>query len=281
MKMFKEVTLTGIKHGRKFTADIRWNADQQRKPIVLFLHGFKGFKDWGTFPAIADIVRDAGFIVVKMNMSHNGVTPENPIDFADLDAFSNNTFSIELDDVAQVVDFIHTGEFPVAEDEKDLGQIYLIGHSRGGATSLIYAADDPRVKRVCGWAALCSLENRWPEHVLAEWKKNGVIFIPNSRTGQDMPMKYSIVEDYYTNQERLDIPARLASIGKPVLLIHGTADETVPLVETEAVVQGWDHIRLKKIEGADHVFGGQHPFTGSQLPEHTRELVRETIEFFR
>jgi hypothetical protein len=39
---------------------------------------------------------------------------------------------------------------------------------------------------------------------------------------------------------------------------------------------------LKIIEGADHVFGGKHPFPEDEdLPKHSQELVDLTIEFLR
>ena len=279
MKMFKEVILTGKTHGRRFSADIRWTSDEKPKPVILFIHGFKGFKDWGIFPQVADELQEAGFVVVKMNLSHNGLTPDNPVDFVDLDAFSENTFSFELADIRDTVDFIHSNEFPVPEAETDLSKLYMIGHSRGGAVSLLYGAEDDRIRAIAGWAAVVDLEGRWPEDVLAAWQKQGVIYIPNARTGQDMPMKYSIVEDYMANRERYSIPDRLKGLNKPVLLVHGTHDETVPFEETRKVVEPLGHIDLKVVDGANHVFGATHPFTGSSLPEHARELLHQTISF--
>jgi hypothetical protein len=39
---------------------------------------------------------------------------------------------------------------------------------------------------------------------------------------------------------------------------------------------------LKIIAGADHVFGGKHPFPENEaLPEHSEELIQETIKFLR
>jgi len=280
MKMFKEVILKGKNHDRKFAMDIRWLSDNKVKPVILFLHGFKGFKDWGTFPLLADKLSDAGFIVVKMNFSHNGVTIDDPINFADLAAFSENRFTYELEDVAEAVDFISGADFPIPGAQKS-DQLFLIGHSRGGATAILYGAEDDRIDRICGWAAVCELESRWPEDVLEHWKKEGIIHVPNSRTGQDMPMKYSIVEDYFTNRDRLDVANRLREINKPVLLIHGTDDETVPLPGTKAIADPIPHVELAVISEANHVFGGGHPFDDHQLPEHSRILLDKTIAFFR
>ena len=40
-------------------------------PVVLFVHGFKGFKDWGAFPDACDELARAGFAVVTFNLSLN------------------------------------------------------------------------------------------------------------------------------------------------------------------------------------------------------------------
>ncbi len=281
MQLFKEVILTGTEHHRSFAVDIRWNTTQERKPLIIFVHGFKGFKDWGTFPLIADQFVENDFIFIKLNLSHNGVTPDSPMDYADLNAFSENTFSKELQDIQQVVDFVKSNRFPVPEDEADKDKVLMLGHSRGAAAALLHTAMDSRISGVCGWGAVVDLESRWPKPLLNEWKSKGVVHIPNSRTGQDMPMKYDIVEDYFANRDDYHIPSALARISVPVLLIHGTDDETVPLEETASVVNELPEIDIAIIDGANHVFGGSHPYTKAELPVHTMEMVQKTIQFFK
>ena len=43
------------------------------RPAVLVLHGFKGFKDWGMFPPLAERLALAGFSAVSPNFSGSGV----------------------------------------------------------------------------------------------------------------------------------------------------------------------------------------------------------------
>lgn len=78
--------------------DLTYNDNNPKAPLVIFAHGFKGFKDWGTHNMVANLFAENGFRYLKFNFSHNGTTVDKPIDFADLIAFSENTFSIELDD---------------------------------------------------------------------------------------------------------------------------------------------------------------------------------------
>ena len=84
----------------------------QLKPIVIFCHGYKGFKDWGAWNLMAEAFAEAGFFFIKFNFSHNGGTVEQPIDFPDLEAFGNNNYTKELDDLESVIDWVcNSSEF--------------------------------------------------------------------------------------------------------------------------------------------------------------------------
>ena len=56
-------------------------------PLIIFCHGYKGFKDWGAWNLMAEAFAKIGFCFIKFNFSHNGGTIEQPIDFPDLEAF--------------------------------------------------------------------------------------------------------------------------------------------------------------------------------------------------
>ena len=76
---------------------------------------------------------------LKFNFSHNGGTDQNPIDFPDLEAFAQNNFSYELDDLEAVINFISsTNDF---ENELNSKAISLIAHSRGAGIILIKASE--------------------------------------------------------------------------------------------------------------------------------------------
>jgi len=110
------------------------------------VHGFKGFKDWGHFNLIADTFASAGFVFLKLNLSHNGTSPQHLFDFVDLEGFSLNNFTIELDDLQVVIDYIFSPEFKVPDFEIDLDRLFMIGHSRGGSIAILKAAYEDRIK---------------------------------------------------------------------------------------------------------------------------------------
>ncbi|NBC26064.1 MAG: alpha/beta hydrolase, partial [Bacteroidetes bacterium] len=66
-------------------------------PIILFVHGFKGFKDWGAFPDACEDIARQGFCVISFNLSKNGVGKQM-LEFDELDLFRKQTLSSDLDD---------------------------------------------------------------------------------------------------------------------------------------------------------------------------------------
>lgn len=248
-------------------------------PILLFAHGFKGFKDWGHFPLIQQSFADAGFIIVAFNFSHNGGTVENPIDFPDLEAFSENTYLKEVADVGFVLDWIseRKHDYFLAAN---INHISLLGHSRGGGISLLAAYKFEAIKKVVTWAAVADFVERLPsETELEEWKNTGVYHLKNGRTNQEMPMKYEFVESLLKNKDELNIESAVRNSKKPILLMHGVNDETVAL-ENAQRIQSWNNkVQLVALGNCNHTFNGKHPWVEAQLPEVTKQAIKATALF--
>ena len=278
-----EFLLSEPAHGRPFAADATYRADRQPKPVIVFVHGFKGFKDWGHFPLLARYFAEQSFVFVKLNLSHNGVVVGGTGDLEDMEAFGRNNFSLELDDLGYLLDELHRpGATPVPAAEMDLNRLFLAGHSRGGGLVLLKAAEDARVRAVATWASIADVNQRWPEAVVREWQARGVLHIENTRTGQQMPLYYQIVEDYERNQARLDIAGNVSGPRRPpLLLLHGDQDETVPLAAAHRLQQLRPDAELRVLPGATHMFGGAHPWRGAELPAAAQKVAELTANFFR
>ena len=74
---------------RLMGVDIHYCDGFSTMPIVLFAHGYKGFKDFGAWSIIADQMAQNGIVFIRFNFSHNGVKPQSPTEFTDLEAFAN------------------------------------------------------------------------------------------------------------------------------------------------------------------------------------------------
>jgi alpha-beta hydrolase superfamily lysophospholipase len=268
--------------GRPFTYDLYFYANQTPKPLIVFAHGFKGFKDWGTWEAIALQFAEAGFIFAKFNFSHNGVSPEHPTDFVDLEAFGQNNYSKELQDYQVLLDHLLQTDHPYLASEINPQQLALIGHSRGGGTSIVQAHRDERVKALITWASVDSLAYAWksPDHI-PNWKKSGVYTIMNGRTHQEMPIYYQMYEDYLAQKEALHLETLLKRSQLPMLIVHGTSDPAVPVTAAHQLHAWHPNAQLHFVEQADHVFGGGHPWDKPELPRATQELIQTSEQFLK
>jgi uncharacterized protein len=272
--------IDSIHNNKKIVFDARYHSNGINKPIIIFIHGFKGFKDWGHFNLIADEFASKGYVFIKLNLSHNGTSPESPNDFTDLDAFGNNNFSIELDDVGILIDNIANSSEAIPNEEMDMNRLYLVGHSRGGAIAILKAREDDRIKGLVTWAAVSDITKRWSAEFVQEWKEKGVQYIFNSKTKQNMPMYYQLWEDFEKNKSRLDVPEAVWQLEKPLLIMHGFEDETLPIQMAFDMSEWNPETDVLFIENANHTFGGYHPYDKAELPEHTKIIIARTYEFF-
>jgi pimeloyl-ACP methyl ester carboxylesterase len=244
--------------------------DFNRK-MILFIHGFMGYKDWGAWNLMQDFYTSKGFGFCKYNVSHNGTTIDNPTEFNDLSAFANNSYTKELEDLTSALNWL--------ENQFDeLPKIYLVGHSRGGGVALLGSKDE-RVYRVVTLAAISSIEKRFPEgKQLQVWETQGTKYTLNGRTNQKMPQLFSQYENYISNKELLDIQKACETSTKRTLVIHGDADTSVEIKEGHDIAN-WLKTRLFEIEEADHTFGAKEPWDTTELPEHLEKVCDLIIGF--
>lgn len=264
--------------GKLITADLTYSTYPESVPIVVFAHGFKGFKDWGAWPLAAEIFAAKRLPFFKFNFSHNGTTPNHLQDFKDLEAFGNNNFKIEYDDLGCVIDFIGSKAetLPFVWN----GEIHLLGHSRGGAIALLRTAQDDRISKCATWASVSDLERYLEMKDFSEWKKDGVHTIVNGRTNQEMPIYFQFVEAFASNAEQLRLGRHLENLERPLLIIHGEKDKVVPIEDAYTIYKEVPHAILVEIEKADHTFNTKHPLTERKITKAFAEVLTESIEFF-
>lgn len=280
--MTKETAIISGAAGKPILIDITYLTSNVKSPVVLYLHGFNGFKDWGNFDLIARQFVAAGFCFVKFNCSHNGTSPEQPEDFVDLDAFAENNYSKELEDLHNVIQWLSDADNPFTSFISP-EQIGLIGHSMGGGISIIKTAEDNRIKALATWAAISACKTpwgNWPPEKMDAWKTSGVAYYFNGRTQQQMPMHYQLFLDFENNQERLNIPSAAGRIKVPFLICHGTTDTSVPVESAHLIHAQSPHSEIFLVD-SDHVFGRKHPWPEAYLPEPMQQIVDRNIDFFK
>lgn len=261
--------------GGPLRGDVRTAAGGAGRPAVVIGHGFKGFKDWGFFPHLAERIAHAGITAISFNFSGSGVGPDGE-SFSEPERFAHATFSSDLSDLATVWE--HAAAGTLAEGVATPSALGLFGHSRGGGTAVLFAAERSDCRALVTWAAIARAR-RWNEQTIAEWRARGTLDIVNVRTGDVLPLSTDVLDDLERDADRLDIARAAGRVAAPWLIVHGDRDESVDPSDARALHaaarRGVDTLRL--IEGGTHTFGARHPWAGA-TPE-LEQAMDATVEW--
>jgi len=264
------VRLRGADGGPLYV-DIRTGARSgEVRPVVVICHGFKGFKDWGMFPNVAERLALAGFTAVTFNFSGSGVGPAGDV-VDEPERWFRQTLSGDLADLETVISHV------LLDGSSWVG---LVGHSRGGGVVILQAARDARVKALVTWASVAGFQHYSAEE-LARWRRDGRIEVVNTRTGQMLPIGTDALRDLESHSAgALDVLAAASRVAVPWLIVHGSADESVPAREAARLAGASGSVRteLLTVDGAGHTFGARHPWAGN-TPE-LELVVARTAHFF-
>lgn len=246
-----------------------------KNPTLIYVHGFKGFKDWGFVPFTAEYFESKGYAVITFNFSHNGIGKIKD-EFTEVDKFADNTYSLEVSELSEMIDAYFFGFF----GNNSNSRIGLIGHSRGGAIAILTAKKRKEVNAVAVWSSIASVD-RYTTRQKKEWIKQGYAEIVNSRTNQVMKLNLSVLDDIEKNKEKkLNIEYAVEKYNRPLLIVHGEQDLTVPVKEGRRIFNASNpkKTRLITIPAAGHTFDIVHPFAGTN--QKFDKVLNETEQFF-
>jgi pimeloyl-ACP methyl ester carboxylesterase len=272
--MIKEFNLTTSK-GNQLQISTYTNEKLSPPNAIIFVHGFKGFKDWGFGPYLSKFFSERGFFVVSFNFSHNGIGG-NKTEFTELDKFANNTISLEVSELGELIDLLKNGSFNL----EIKGKIGILGHSRGGAVALLTVSKRNDISSVALWASICKLD-RYTERQKSEWRQKGYFEVLNTRTNQLMRLNVTLLEDIEKNSaDTLNLEKSVTNLNCPLLIAHGDQDLAVPINEAEQIYSWADKSKTEfyKIFGTGHTFDISHPFAGTN--EKFEKLLNKTALFF-
>lgn len=269
------------RHGDAIYATVTWPTQRvaRRCPLVILLHGFKGFRNYGCFPMAAQHLADAGMLVVRMDFSQNGMM--GTADRVTIPSqFAANTITRELDDVSDVLDYVRASSDTAASRMNELwdSALYLVGHSRGGGIAQV-AGVELDAQKVVVWNSVGEWE-RWTPRQRSAWLASGAVEVENTRTGQKLQMNSTYIQDIEANQERLSLVTACGKLSHRLLLVHAEHDLTVPLKEVKnLLLRANGNASLHIVTNTTHTFGMTHPLDHVtpafvEVLEHTKVFLR-------
>ena len=267
-------------YGNKIKGDLRIPLLQEKAPILIFSHGFKGFRNWGFIPFVCDEFARRGYISINFDFSLNGIIDDIEQIYDD-EIFRRNKVSVEVSDLTFLIEQIIDSQLNNADfRDKWNGIIYLAGHSLGGAISVFTAGKFNQIQKMSLWASVSELDRNTPRQKEI-WKEKGYTEIVIQNTGQKLHLDYSYIEDKDTSFQHNAIINAMEHLTIPVQIIHPQNDMTVKLKEAVELASTGNNIikrELNVIAKAGHTFNCRHPF--DQPSKALEKALESTFMFF-
>ncbi len=226
--------------------------DGEPRGAVLFAHCFTCSRSLKTTRAMSSGIEDGGFAVLRFDFTGLG---ESEGDFAE------TTVTTNIGDLEAAAEYLAA---------RDFGPCIMVGHSLGGAATLLAAGNLPGVHAVVAVAAPFGTEH--VRHLFTEQEVDKV-FASGRATVSIAGRSFDISRSFFEDLEQHCTPERIASLDRPLLIVHGTSDTVVEIAEGEriyaaAVQPKW----FAAIPGAGHMF------INPGAIEHATAAIRTFLE---
>ena len=216
--------------------DVRLNAklelpdnEAEKSPLMIISHGFTGHMEERHILAAADTVRSLGFAVLRVELYGHGRSGGS---------FHDHDIRKWVDELTAIIDRTRRLDF--------VSEIWLCGHSQGGLAVMLAA-----VERKDSVKGLIPLSPAWTIPAGArQGDILGMRFDP-AQIPDEVPLGdgVNISGNYLRIAQAIDAEAAIRAYAGPVLIVHGTADETVPYACSEQAAALYKHCTLVPVEG--------------------------------
>ncbi len=253
---------------------------EESKPMVILIHGFRAFKDWGFFPYFANKLNEAGYISACIDFSLNTVIDKEKSIF-DMEKFAINTVSQEILEINSFIEDIVSGKV-LTKSENNLWnkQIYLIGHSLGGALAISVASkNDNIVKKLVTINSISDFDI-YTEKQKEKWFNLGYKEFFDSNTNQTFRLNLTFLTDRLTYSGNKSVASMVSKLNIPYLILHSENDITVSLKASDILYNASNKQYTEKIilKHTNHTLGVKHPFTNSN--KYLDNTINIIVDFF-
>lgn len=219
-------------------------------PLVLVLHGFTSSKDKPHTIAACEAMREAGFSTLRFDLYGHGESGGE---------FRKHTLHKWVANTLAMMDW--------AEQQDFVTELWLSGHSQGGLTAALAAGSAP--ERVRGMIL------RAPAFMLPRCAREGMLLGVSFDPAQ-LPAAFPVIKgltleaDYLRSAQTIRAEDSVDAFDGPVLLLHGTADDVVPLQDVAAAAERYRNGTLELIPDETHHF--------DRAPEQMKALIRDWLK---
>ena len=232
--------------GIRLNAYLDMPAKKKKKcPLVLVIHGFTGHSEERHIAAAARTFNELGYATLRVDMYGHGKSDGS---FRDHNLYKWLNNAMTAIDYARRLDFVT--------------DLYLCGHSQGGMTVMLAAA--LKHDQIAGILPLS------PATMIPELARKGELLglkfdpdhIPDELEAWD---GRRLSGNYARVAQTIRVEEAVARYHGPVLLVHGDADEAVPIAESIRAAKAYDNAKLAVIPGDTHCY------------DHHLEMVLDAI----
>lgn len=238
----------GLKIHCKLDYPVTANTEEDKIPLLILEHGFTGHMEERHIVGVTEAVKGIGFAVLRVELYGHGKSDGR---------FQDHTILKWISQMQAVIDYAASLPF--------VKELYLAGHSQGGLTTMLVGAmEQDRLSAILPLA---------PAIVIRDAARAGQMldmqFDPK-QIPDEIPMSEGRVlgGNYVRAAQFLPVEEAIRAFEKPVLIVHGDADEAVPVKYAYDAAKLYKNCTLKIIPGDTHCYD-----------HHLDEVTKAVCEF--
>jgi len=227
--MNEEKILFNNSRGDRLSSVLHHPSEPRATGSVILCHGMESDKNSEKLVFLSQSLAGRGILTLRFDFAYVG---ESSGKFEDI------TYAGEVEDLKAAYALVQS---------RQPGKTAILGSSMGGTVALLFAAQEPQIAALVTVAAPVHPEN-FPRRILTpaqfqEWRERGFTIYNGQR------LNVSLLQDL----EKINVPDAARKIRCPVLILHGDADEVVPVDEAYELHASLTSLtRLSILKGTDH-----------------------------
>jgi len=218
---------------------------RKRQPVIIILNGFLDMMDSPRKKQVAELLQKDGFVVVRFDYTFGFGSGSGDV--------ANFTLTSQMSDTSRVIDHA------IRRSYVDPNKVILLGHCFGGMAAILQAAFDERVKGLITISAPYDFSDtrltRLGVHELSRIQLKRYFHIFSETLKKEVRVDYRFFEDGL----KKDMPRAVRNLKQPTIIVHGDADESIPLGNAEEIynrVAGPRELYL--VKGMGHALEMKH-----------------------